>query len=455
MAFLDYLIVPTMVDLASTEKPAALKELAQVLCKALKLKKSKPVIDAIQKREEASSTYIGQGVALPHAKVQMDQEIGIVVGRSIAGVSFDAARGALAQFIVLLVEREGIDPNKHIQILAEIAAVLKADDVRNHLLHMSPAQEIRAVLAPSRKKRQQERKPNSSILSAAARFAQEIKAKAIIIFADTVRNNDFLEQIHGRKKVIIVTSTKSRFDSEDRHIKAIIQAPPFPASRTGQVKIGILLAMSRNLIDKDDKVVCISGNAKTGLFDTIITLDVAAEYEFFFTSTRNLLPEDVKPEVLERVLGLASEISIEGREGKPIGTIFVVGDTNSVNQYISQLIINPFRGYSETERNLLDPGLDETIKEFAAIDGAFIITGEGTILSAGSYLRPQSVEIKDLPGGFGARHAAAAGITACTNAIAITISESNGLVTLFKNGAIMMTLSKPVIQEKTMVQKMP
>jgi DNA integrity scanning protein DisA with diadenylate cyclase activity len=95
----------------------------------------------------------------------------------------------------------------------------------------------------------------------------------------------------------------------------------------------------------------------------------------------------------------------------------------------------------------------ETIKEFASIDGAFIITGDGVILSAGSYLRPQVTEAQDfLPGGFGTRHAAAAGITSCTQALAITISESTGMVNVFKNGAIMLSLSKPVVHEKETIK---
>jgi diadenylate cyclase len=181
---------------------------------------------------------------------------------------------------------------------------------------------------------------------------------------------------------------------------------------------------------------------------------VGKEYDFFFTAAQNIVPPDVKPEVLERVLALAGEIAVEGREGKPVGAIFVLGDTNSVTGYVRQLIINPFRGYSEAERSILDPSLAETIKEFAAIDGAFIITGDGIVLSAGSYLRPQPIDERQaLPGGFGARHVAAAGITACTNAIAIAVSESTGMVTLFKNGVAMMALARPVTPEKNQVQR--
>jgi DNA integrity scanning protein DisA with diadenylate cyclase activity len=276
-----------------------------------------------------------------------------------------------------------------------------------------------------------------------------------MVFADTVRDNDFLEQFKSRPKLIIVTSNKARFDHiKDKRITGLLQAPSIPASRTGQVKIGILLALSRNLLGREDRIVCVSGNSRNGVFDTIVSIDIALEYEFFFTTAQSMVPPDVKPEILERVVGLAGEIAVEGREGKPVGTIFVIGDTNSVNAFVRQLIINPFRGYSEAERNILDPGLVETIKEFASIDGAFIVTGDGIVLSAGSYLRPQvSDELPALPGGYGARHVAAAGITSCTNAIAITVSESTGTVTIFKSGIIMMSISRPVVREKNLVQK--
>ena len=276
-----------------------------------------------------------------------------------------------------------------------------------------------------------------------------------MVFADAVRENDFIDQIKSKARLVVVTSNRTRFDLKtDRRIKGFLQVPAIPASRTGQIKIGILLALSRDLIKREDRVVCISGNPVNKVFDTVVVIDVEKEYDFFFTTAQSIVPPDVKPEVLERLIALAGEVAVEGREGKPIGTIFVVGDTNSVNAHVRQLIINPFRGYSEAERNILDPSLAETIKEFAAIDGAFIVTGDGIVLTAGSYLRPApGDDSQPIPSGFGARHAAAAGITSCTNALAIAVSESTGMVTLFKNGSALMALARPVTHDKNQVQR--
>jgi mannitol/fructose-specific phosphotransferase system IIA component (Ntr-type) len=464
MSFENYLVTPTVIDIVSDDKTGTFRELANALCKATDLSRQKPIVDEILKREESASTFIGHGVALPHARgCPIKEEFAIVVGRSISGIHYDAARNASAHIVVLLVSRDDADSGRQLEILSELATFFKSEEVREKVLSQGSVVDLRVLSAAVKKGAFDNKKPRrrakgkaegSPILNAASNLAKDFKARAIVVFSDVVKDNDFLDQLGEGHKLVIVTNNKTRFDlAKDKRVLGLVQAPPIPVSRTGQLKIGILLALSRGFINKDDRVVCVSGGAGGSVFDTIVCVDIALEYEFFFLTAHNLLPADIKPEVFERVIGLAGEIAVEGREGKAVGTIFVLGDTNSVNANVRQLIINPFRGYSEAERNILDPGLVETIKEFAAIDGAFIITGDGVIISAGSYLRPQLSENQDLlPSGFGARHAAAAGISACTQALAITISESTGMVNVFKNGAIMLSLSRPVVQEKEAVK---
>jgi DNA integrity scanning protein DisA with diadenylate cyclase activity len=93
-----------------------------------------------------------------------------------------------------------------------------------------------------------------------------------------------------------------------------------------------------------------------------------------------------------------------------------------------QLILNPFRGHPEEERNIMDRGLEETIKELATIDGAFVVRGDGVVESCGVLLKTAGQEEFQLPQGLGARHHAAAGITSVTRATAVTVSESTGNV---------------------------
>ena len=101
----------------------------------------------------------------------------------------------------------------------------------------------------------------------------------------------------------------------------------------------------------------------------------------------------------------------------------VAGDYREVQKYCQQNIINPFKGYVEKERNILDDRMKDTVKEFSAIDGAFVLKGNGVIVSAGTTLRP-TLAGEEVPKGLGSRHAVAAAITANTKSIAITVSES-------------------------------
>ena len=94
-----------------------------------------------------------------------------------------------------------------------------------------------------------------------------------------------------------------------------------------------------------------------------------------------------------------------------VGTTFVIGDYDRVLPYCRQMVINPFRGYRDEEKSILDPSLGETVKEFSTIDGAFILRGDGVIMSAGTFLRPEKGAVS-LPSGLGARHAAAAALAA-------------------------------------------
>ncbi len=106
------------------------------------------------------------------------------------------------------------------------------------------------------------------------------------------------------------------------------------------------------------------------------------------------------------------------------------------------MVINPFRGYGEEEKSILDPSLEETVKEFSTIDGAFIVRGDGVIMSAGTFLRPERAA-PNLPSGLGARHTAAAALSASTSCVAVVVSQSTGSVSLFKGGGLVMSLEKP------------
>ncbi|GAB4352500.1 MAG: hypothetical protein Kow0099_36720 [Candidatus Abyssubacteria bacterium] len=142
----------------------------------------------------------------------------------------------------------------------------------------------------------------------------------------------------------------------------------------------------------------------------------------------------VNLKTLEDVILLAVELAREGREGRKIGTMFVISDSEEVLRRSKCLIFDPLGLHPSEQRRISNPDLRETVKELAQLDGAFIVSDDGIVVSACRYINASSQGI-DLPMGLGSRHMAAASITKETNAVAVVVSESS-IVRIFDNGEI-------------------
>ncbi len=144
---------------------------------------------------------------------------------------------------------------------------------------------------------------------------------------------------------------------------------------------------------------------------------------------------DVADEVFDAVFHICTEISIEGREGKAVGTTFLIGDIKHVLEKSRQIILNPFEGHPPESRIITNPGLKENIKALAPLDGAFVITGDGFVESVGRYITVDSSSVT-LPPGMGTRHNSVAAITSVTKCVGIVVSQSGGGITVFRDGRI-------------------
>ena len=138
--------------------------------------------------------------------------------------------------------------------------------------------------------------------------------------------------------------------------------------------------------------------------------------------------------ILEPLLELAVEIAREGREGRRIGTLFTLGDAESVMAWSRPLILNPLEGHPGSIKRITSNNLWGTIKELAQLDGAFVVSDDGIFMAAGRYLDSNASDV-EVPFGLGSRHIAAASITSATNAAAIVVSESS-IVRVFEHGAL-------------------
>jgi diadenylate cyclase len=137
---------------------------------------------------------------------------------------------------------------------------------------------------------------------------------------------------------------------------------------------------------------------------------------------------------LEAVIQLAVELAREGREGRKVGTLFVIGDVDSVLARSRPLLLDPLHGHPAELLHAERPDFRETVKELSQLDGAFVVADDGTFVSAGRYIEVDLSPTNFLPG-LGSRHAAAASVSRETKAIAVAVSQSS-VVRVFSGGEI-------------------
>jgi diadenylate cyclase len=281
------------------------------------------------------------------------------------------------------------------------------------------------------------------LLEHANALAQEIGAKAVVIYADALEGESDLQEALLTVKSPTILFSRAGPVPLQAGGPTWIRVEGVHTTRTGQARLALLICVARGVLGRGDCVVCLTGPDGSNRLDTAMVLDLNTESGLFASSGGRGLDGDFSPEVFERVLSIASRVAAEGREGRPIGTIFVLGDSREVLAQSRQLVLNPLQGHPESGRNVLSLEFEETIKEFATIDGAFIIRGDGVVLAAGVQLQAKVSEPLDLPDGLGTRHAAAAAITGSTGAVAFAISQSTRTVTVFKSGRILTQIQHP------------
>jgi len=202
----------------------------------------------------------------------------------------------------------------------------------------------------------------------------------------------------------------------------------------------LLEGVAEEMLPAGACVVAIYSSFEANVLDSISVLRLGEHLGQLTVRDLRQLDTRIPFDTLKLTVDLAVDIGREGREGKPVGTLFVVGDHRKVLAHCRSMGFDPVRGYGRSERNLGDAKVREGVKEIAQLDGAFVVSADGTVVASVQRIAaPRSSEIS-LPKGFGARHWAAAEISRTTGAIAISVSESNGTVRLFQDGEIVLRI---------------
>jgi diadenylate cyclase len=195
--------------------------------------------------------------------------------------------------------------------------------------------------------------------------------------------------------------------------------------------------VANKTLQMGDRVICVGDETVgVGYSGLIFVLDVD---EIFFKCASHRLTENIDPSAFDAVVGIAMELAKEGREGRKVGTAFIIADPEEIKEHTRQMVMNPFAGHPPDKRRVQDPMLNETVKEFAQLDGVFILSRDGMLVSAGTYINIDARDV-ELAEGFGTKHRNCAALTKAKDALAIVVSES-GVVRIFKEGKILARLT--------------
>lgn len=268
------------------------------------------------------------------------------------------------------------------------------------------------------------------IVNAAIRLAEELKSTAIIMSGDIFLENPETSipvYFASRKqKTLIDHLVASSKIKEDQSKLILDKINQLASGKTEHVEnISAIEFMMEEI--EEGTVIGVVENRDSY---AIIVHNIADNH---IVKIFRECEERISSELLRAVLKVAFDISDTGREGKQVGTAFIVGDVEEVMMRSHQMILNPYAGQREEDKDVLDRMNWESIKEFAQLDGVFVISEDGKVEAAGRYLDVDARDIS-VEKGLGGRHVSAAAITRDTVSIAITVSESGGVIHIYMDG---------------------
>lgn len=143
----EYLISEQVVcHLDAVTKNKAIDALSELLAKPAAFPDAKAIAAALEERERLATTGIGEGVAIPHAKLDGLDGIRIAVGISPDGCEFDSVDGKPVHIFFALIAPLG-SAGDHLRILAQISRFLKDAEFRARLVKSATAEELLGLIA--------------------------------------------------------------------------------------------------------------------------------------------------------------------------------------------------------------------------------------------------------------------------------------------------------------------
>ncbi|WP_417900921.1 fructose-specific PTS transporter subunit EIIC [Bacillus haimaensis] len=238
--------------LKGSSKESVIRELVDTLDQAGKLSDKKGYEEAILAREAQSTTGIGEGIAIPHAKTKAVKTPAIAFGVSDAGIDYESLDGQPSHLFFMIAASEGAN-NAHLETLSRLSSMLMDTDFRAGLLSAASKEEVISLIDDKEKelfKEEEEVETTETkgmILAvtacptgiahtymAADALKQKAKELGLNVKVETngssgVKNELTKEDIESATGIIVAAD--KHVDMERFHGKKIIQVPVAQAIR--------------------------------------------------------------------------------------------------------------------------------------------------------------------------------------------------------------------------------
>jgi len=279
----------------------------------------------------------------------------------------------------------------------------------------------------------------AALLDLAARLCAETDAGSLLVMLEGPTDWEQLREHASDVQIVIAADKAEDLDGADKAGLATIVLNMADSPVIEKLTQALLTGVAREVLSPGARVVVIYSGFEVDTIDSVSFIELDEHLGRLTARDLRQLETSVPLETLKTVIDLAVEIGREGREGKAVGTMFVVGDTRKVQMHCQPAGFDPVKGYSRPERDLHDPRVREAVKEVAVLDGAFIINADGTVEKAAQLVDAPYANLT-LSKGLGARHWAGAAISKATASLAIVVSQSSGTVRLFQSGEVMLRI---------------
>src|SRR5262245_10533188 len=279
----------------------------------------------------------------------------------------------------------------------------------------------------------------SSVIDLGAKLCRQTEAGAMLLMLEGPTDwANLTSRTEGIRLVVAADSAEELAGAEELGLATIVLSMK-DSPVIEKLTQALLTGVAREILAPGAGVVVAYSGFEADTIDSISYIKLDDHLGRLTARDLRQLETSVPLETLKTVIDLSVEIGREGREGKPIGTMFVVGDTRKVLRHCQPAGYDPVRGYNRSERDLHDPRVREAVKEIAGLDGAFIINADGIVEEAAQLVDAPYANLT-LSKGLGARHWAGAAISKATTALAIVVSQSSGTVRLFQGGEVMLRI---------------